>query len=119
MTKPSPLKTLAYLTIDPRALGLFRIALACLLILEWTDRWIFRGNFISAFGLTPASLAIPSAGRYPLAELFSFTKDSRLVDLYLLLGFASYFLLLLGYLSRIACIFSLLFHCSLLIANPA
>jgi hypothetical protein len=106
-------------SIDERALGLFRIVFAFLLILDWADRWSFRGEFLSATGLTPPSLNFERLSRYSIQDLFSFTTSAKLVEAYLFFGLTSYIFLIIGYFTRFACACSLLFYSSLILANPA
>ncbi|MEK6257941.1 MAG: HTTM domain-containing protein [Planctomycetota bacterium] len=49
-----------WLTIDPRSVGLFRVALGIVLLLHFSDRWSRSGDFYGPTGVLPARLVATS-----------------------------------------------------------
>ena len=53
-----------WLTIDPRSVGLFRVALGIVLLLHFSDRWSSSDDFYGPTGVLPATL-VSSANEIP------------------------------------------------------
>ncbi len=62
MENPSMIERLRdhWLTIDPRSVGLFRVALGIVLLLHFSDRWSAIDDFYSPTGVLPAALVSSS-----------------------------------------------------------
>lgn len=108
------LKKLAdfYLSIDLRSLGLFRIAIALVLIWDWLARWPHLEAFYTSFGVLPMEAVWPRVGGQFHYSLLDGAHSLVTVRILFVLGLFCYLLFLIGYRTKLAHILSFIFFIS-------
>ncbi|MBC8117934.1 MAG: HTTM domain-containing protein [Candidatus Saccharimonas sp.] len=108
-----------WLTIDPRSVGLFRVALGIVLLLHFSDRWSLSGDFYGPTGVLPARLVSTSneIPRFPtvLTAIESYPGGMTIFFAVATCAFAA---LTVGLWTRGAALVSLLAFSSLAHRNP-
>lgn len=104
-------------TIDRRSLGIFRIALAALLLLDAAARWPDLEAFYAATGTLPLEARPPVAGGIA-PSLLDWLPSLPGLRVAFCLGMLAYLLLGLGLGTRFATLASFVFLASLLNRNP-
>jgi hypothetical protein len=116
MIKRAPGRFLELFEIDLRALALFRVSLALLILAQLTDRAFELKTFYTDEGLFPKALAMSLV--QPWNWSIYFVNDSAGFTTFLFLTAGAFaLLLLLGYQSRLAAFVSYFFIVSLEIRN--
>lgn len=116
MSHPLPFQKF-YLTLDLRALALFRIAMALFLIFDWGNRWVEIPEFYSDTGLMPLGADLDRGGDLWHFSLLDLARSDEMVRLLFLLGLGCYGAFLLGYRTQLFTILSWIFFFSLVNRN--
>lgn len=106
-----------YFTIDLRSLGLFRILLGCMLILDWSARWPSLEAFYTSSGFVPIESPLPKAGGEFHFSLLDGATSLPMVQTLFVLGLVCYLMLLVGLHTRCFHVLSFVFFASLLSRN--
>ena len=106
-----------YFTVDLRSLGLFRLLIASLLILDWTLRWPHLEAFYTSFGVLPVEAPLPRSGGDFHFCLLDGVRSLPMVQAMFLLGLGCYLLFLAGYRTRVFQVCSFIFFTSVLSRN--
>jgi hypothetical protein len=121
MKNPSMIERLRdhWLTIDPRSVGMFRVAIGIVLLLHFSDRWHSIHDFYSPAGVLPTRLVSASheIPRFPtvLTVVESYPSGTTLFFVVAIGAFAA---LTVGLCTRWSAILSLVAFSSLAHRNP-
>lgn len=103
-----------YFTIDLRSLGVYRILLAGLLILDWGLRWPDLEVFYTSFGALPVESPLPRSGGDFHFCLLDGVASLPMVRAVFVVGLVCYLFVLAGYHTRTFQILSFVFFTSVL-----
>ena len=121
MENPSMIERLRdhWLTIDPRSVGLFRVAVGIVLLLHFSDRWSSINDFYSSTGVLPATLVSSSheIPRFPTA-LTVIERYSHGMTAFFVVATCAFAALTLGLFTRWSALLSLVAFSSLAHRNP-
>jgi hypothetical protein len=106
-----------YFTVDPRSLGLFRILLATLLIIDWFTRWPDLEAFYTSFGVLPIESPLPKPGGEFHFCLLDGATSLLMVRAVFCFGLICYFLMLVGFRTRLFQVLSFVFFVSVVSRN--
>jgi len=101
-----------YFTIDLRSLGLYRVLLAGLLIVDWFARWPDLEAFYTWFGVLPVDAPLPKSGGDFHFSLLDGVTTLPMVRAVFCVGLVLYVLFLIGFRTRIVHFLSFLFFVS-------
>ena len=106
-----------YFTVDPRSLGLFRILVATLLIVDWFTRWPDLEAFYTSFGVLPIEAPLPKPGGEFHFCLLDGATSLLMVRAVFCFGLICYFLMLVGFRTRLFQVLSFVFFVSVVSRN--
>ena len=108
-----------WLTIDPRSVGLFRVAIGIVLLLHFSDRWSSQDDFYSPTGVLPATL-VSSAHEIPRfpTVLTVIERHPQGMTAFFIVVTCAFAALALGLFTRWSAILSLIAFSSLAHRNP-
>lgn len=89
-----------FFTIDLRSLGLYRLLLASLLVLDWLTRWPDLEAFYTSSGVLPVEAPLPRSGGDFHFCLLDGVRSLPMVQAAFLVGLACYVFFLIGYRTR-------------------
>ena len=121
MENPSMIERLRdhWLTIDPRSVGLFRVAVGIVLLIHFSDRWSSIDDFYSPTGVLPATLVSASH------EIPHFPTALTVIECYphgmtafFVVAMCAFAALTLGLFTRWSALLSLVAFSSLAHRNP-
>ena len=121
MENPSMIDRLRdhWLTIDPRSVGLFRVAIGIVLLLHFSDRWSSIDDFYSPTGVLPATLVSSSheIPRFPTA-LTVIERYPHGMTAFFIVATCAFAALTVGLFTRWSALLSLVAFSSLAHRNP-